>query len=233
MAGRAGTRQLGPLAAIVLGLVLAGSGGLATPAAAAACDPVPVSFQRVIDRATRIFVVTVASRAMDGTTPETYTLVVREALRGAVPDDVDLPTVVTIPAPVVNACGDLLDVGITTHLVLALDVPVVDGAEPLTVPWILRPDGSLSGGWDDGPDRWVDVDAFRAALAGEPFETPAPTARPSVGVVTGDETPLASIGIVVGVVLGVAVAAAVVWWARRGARPTYVRADRGDGPEGS
>ena len=51
MAGRAGTRQLGPLAAIVLGLVLAGSAGLATPAAAAACDPVPVSFQRVIDRA--------------------------------------------------------------------------------------------------------------------------------------------------------------------------------------
>ena len=109
---------------------------------------------------------------------------------------------------------------------------LVDGAAPLTVPWILRPDGSLSGGWDDGPDRWVDVDALRAALAGQPFETPAPTTRPNGGIVPGDETPLASIGILVGVLIGVAIAAAVVWWARRGARPTYVRADRGDDPEG-
>ena len=230
MASRVGTRRLGLLATILVAGVLSGAGPLSTPPPVQACDPVPVPFERVVERAPRIFVVTVASRFMDGGTPAAYTLVVREVLRGSLPDEVDLPIVITVAAPVVNACGDLLDVAITTHLVLAMDVPAFDGADPMTVPWILKPNGTLTGGWDDGPASWVDVDAFRAALAGQAFATPAPTPDPFLGGRPGDETPLASIGILVGVVIGVIAAAGFVVWARRGSRPTYTRSDGGGDP---
>ena len=214
MVGR-GTRLRAAPALLLLALAL---GSAAAPAAAAACDAAPAPFQRVVDGAERIFLVTVAQRQMGDDVPERYSLVVREALRGELPDDVDLPTVVSIPAPVINACGDVLDYGITTHLILALDVPAFDGAEPIAVPWRLMPDGTLQGGHDDGPDRWADLDAFRSALAGRTFATPAPTRVPAVAPAP-DGNPIASVGIVAGIVIGILAGVIVVVTGRRAARP--------------
>jgi hypothetical protein len=232
MVRRAGPRQvLLVMVAVMAASVLAGL-RLAAPADAVACRPAPVSFERVVERATRVFLVTVASRTTAGGAPDTYTLVVREALRGAMPESVTLPTVITIAAPVISGCGDLLDVGITTHLVLALDVPAFDAGDPITVPWIVKPDGSLVGGWDDGPPGWVDLVAFRAALAGEAFATPAPTRDPGPGSGLEDEPPLASVGILAGIIVGVAVALGIVWLARRGSRPVVRHDDGGSGGMG-
>ena len=115
---------------------------------------------------------------MSANTPERYTLVVREALRGGLPDDVDLPEVASSPTG--HQClRRRARHGITTHLILALDVPAFEGAEPIAVPWRLMPDGTLQGGHDDGPERWADLDAFRAALAGRTFATPVPTEVPA------------------------------------------------------
>jgi hypothetical protein len=218
MAGR-GMRRLRAASALI-GLVL--GLGLVSPAAAAACDAAPAPFQRVVDRAERIFLVTVAQRQMGSGGPERYSLVVREALRGTLPDDVDLPSVVSIAAPVINACGDVLDYGITTHLILALDVPAFDGAEPIAVPWRLMPDGTLLGGHDDGPERWADLEAFRNALAGRSFATPGPTPVPAVAIVP-DGNPIASVGIVVALLVGILAGVIVVVTGRRAARPRQPR----------
>ena len=111
--------------------------------------------------------------------PEAYTLVVREALRGALPDE-------RRPADdgqrsrrrSSTAAATCSTYGITTHLVLALDVPAFDGGEPdHRAVAAACPTASLVGGHDDGADDWADLDAFRAALAGEPFATPGPDTR--------------------------------------------------------
>jgi hypothetical protein len=212
MAGRA-CRRLGPL---VLAAGLAGSLSLATGSSLVrACDPVPVPFERIVERAPTIFLVTVAQRSMAGSTPQSYTLVVREMLRGELPEDVTLPTTVTMAAPVVNACGDVLDVRITTHLVLALDVPAFDGAQALTVPWTLRPEGTLEGGYDDGPATWRDVDALRAALEGRPFATPGPTTTPAAGIGEVEGLPVASLAIVAALLLGALAGVLVILGGRR------------------
>ena len=95
--GRRAPSRLGTWsAAITLALAASTATALAGPPAARACDPVPVPFERVAERAEQIFLVTVAQRSMAGATPQSYTLVVREVLRGTLPDDVTLPTTVTI-----------------------------------------------------------------------------------------------------------------------------------------
>jgi hypothetical protein len=217
MAGRTARRLVLLLTTGALAVGL----GVAWPSPALACRPVPVPFQRVVDDAEQIFLVTVAQRTTAGNVPEAYTLVVREALRGALPDGVTLPTTVSIVAPVINACGDVLDVRITTHLVLALDVPAFDGGAPITVPWRLLPDGTLEGGHDDGPATWRDLDAFRSALAGRAYATPGPTRVP-VSMPAPGGAPLASIGIVAGLVIGIVAAALVIIGGRRGG-PTRPR----------
>ena len=220
---RRAPRRLGSLvAAVALAVVaLASSPGRAP--VARACDPVPVPFERVAERADQIFLVTVAQRSMAGAVPQSYTLVVREILRGELPKDVTLPTTVTIAAPVLDACGSVLDARLTWHLVLALDVPAFDGAEPLTVAWRLLPDGRLEHRNDDGPEIWADLDAFKAGLAGQAFATPAPTpfSTPMLGEVEG--LPLASIGIVAGIILGLLAGVAVIVTGRRAARPRVPR----------
>jgi hypothetical protein len=210
MAGRTQRRLVMLLATGVLALGL----GAAWPAPAMACRPIPVPFQRIVEDAKQIFLVTVAQRSMAGNVPQAYALVVREALRGALPDRVSLPATVRIDAPVINACGDQLDVRITTHLVLALDVPAFAGGEPITVPWRLLPDGTLEGGHDDGPATWRDLDALRSALAGEAFATPDPTRAP-VAAPVPDGVPLASIGIVAGLLIGIAAGVLVILGGRR------------------
>ena len=196
---------------VVAGLAMAG------PSTTTACSAAPVPFQRVVEDAETIFLVTVAQRSMAGNIPETYSLVVREALRGALPDGITLPANVSVVAPVINACGDVLDARITTHLVLAMDVPAFEGSEPITVAWRLLPDGTLEGGHDDGPATWRDLDALRAALGGQPFATPGPTRSP-VSMPAPDGPPLASIGIVAGLLVGVAAGVLIILGGRRGSR---------------
>ena len=81
---------------------------------------------------------------------------------------------------------------------------------------------SLVGGHDDGPTTWVDVDALRAALEGEPYATPAPT-RPPDTTPVDPGAPLATFGIVAGIVLGIAAGVAVIVTGRRAARPAPPR----------
>lgn len=229
MPGRASGR-LGPLVAAI---GLAGLLGLATPTPAVhACDAAPVPFQRVVERAEQVFLVTIAQRAMAGNLPESYTLVVREVLRGELPEGVVLPTTVTIAAPVIDGCGTLLDERITRHLVLALDVPVFDGVAPLTVAWRLLPDGRLENRSDDGPAIWPDLAAFKTGLAGGAIASPAPTRvpAPTGGVdAEAERVPIASIGIFVGVAIGVLAGLLVVVVGRRAAAP---RAPRPPPPPG-
>lgn len=201
---------------LLVGSVLAG----ASPTLA--CSAAPVPFQRVVEDAEQIFLVTVAQRTMAGTVPQSYSLVVREALRGALPDGITLPANVNVAAPVINACGDVLDVRITTHLILALDVPAFADAAPISVAWRLLPDGTLEGGHDDGPATWRDLDALRAALEGRAFATPGPT-RPPASTPVPDSTPLASIGIVAGLLIGIAAGVLVVIGGRRSGRSSRPR----------
>jgi hypothetical protein len=218
------TRQLaaGMLAgAVGLGWPTAGVGA-ASPSAPVACTPTPVPFERVVDDAKQVFLVTVATRRFAGGIPETYTFVVREALRGTLPDGVSLPATITVEAPVVTNCGGRLDARVNAHLVIALAVPAFEGGPLLAVPWQLRPDGTLIGGFDDGPERWLDLDALRDALAGRPFATPAPTVAPTaVGEVPG--APLAAFGILVGLVGGMLAGIAVIIAGRRAGRPRQPR----------
>jgi hypothetical protein len=214
------TRRLaaGMLAgAVGLGVPTAGVGA-ATPSAPVDCTPTPVPFERIVDDAKQVFLVTVATRRFAGGVPETYTFVVREALRGTLPEDVSLPATITVEAPVVTTCGGLLDARVNAHLVIALAVPAFDGGPAIAVPWQLRPDGSLVGGFDDGPDRWLDLEALRDALAGRPFATPQPTVAPTV-VGEAEGAPLAAFGILVGLVGGVLAGIAVIMAGRRAARP--------------
>jgi hypothetical protein len=213
-------RARGRLGLLVAVLGLAGSLAPVAPTPVArACDPVPVPFARVAERADQIFLVTVAQRSMAGAVPQSYTLVVREVLRGELPEDVSLPTTVTIAAPLLDGCGRVLDERITRHLVLALDVPAFDDAAPLTVAWRLLPDGRLEGRNDDGPAIWADLDAFKAGLVGEAFATPPPTPQPAPDIGEPEGVPLASVGIVLGIILGVLAGALVVLTGRRAARP--------------
>ena len=218
MAGRTMRRLRASLAAsgLAVGLALAG------PTGTLACSAAPVPFQRVVEDAEQIFLVTVATRTMAGDVPESYSLVVREALRGALPDGTTLPANVKVAAPVINACGDVLDARITTHLVLAMDIAAFADAEPVTVAWRLLPDGTLEGGEDDGPATWRDLDALRAALDGRAFATPGPTRAP-VSMPVPDAAPLASIGIVVALLIGIAAGVLVILGGRRGGRPTPPR----------
>ena len=213
-------RASGRLGLLVAAMGLAGSLALATPPVSArACDAAPVPFDRVAERADQIFLVTVAQRAMAGNVPERYTLVVREVLRGKLPDDVTLPATVTIAAPVIDGCGTVLDERLTWHLVLALDVPAFDGAAPVTVPWRLLPDGRLESRTDDGPPIWATLDAFKAGLAGEAFATPGPTPVPPIPTGEVEGLPLASLGIVAGLILGILAGVLVVITGRRAGRP--------------
>jgi hypothetical protein len=222
MARRA-THRLGSLVAAA-GLALAALSSVALHAPVArACDAVPVPFERVAERADQIFLVTVAQRSMAGAVPQNYTLVVREVLRGELPQDVTLPTTVTIAAPVLDGCGTVLDARLTWHLVLALDVPAFDGAEPLTVAWRLLPDGRLEQRNDDGPPIWADLDAFKAGLAGRAFATPPPTPAPAPMAGEVEGVPLASVGIVAALVVGVIAGVLVVLMGRRAARPRTPR----------
>jgi hypothetical protein len=217
-------RATGRLGLLVAAMGLAGSLALAAPAPVArACDPVPVPFDRVAERAEQVFLVTVAQRSMAGSVPEAYTLVVREVLRGELPGDVALPTTVSISAPVVDGCGSVLDERLTYHLVLALDVPVFDGAAPLTVAWRLLPDGRLESRTDDGPPIWADLDAFKAGLAGQAFETPPPTPQPAPAIGEVEGLPLATLGIVAGILLGIGAGVLVILTGRRAARPRTPR----------
>ncbi len=84
------------------------------------------------------------------------------------------------------------------------------------------PDGTLQGGHDDGPERWADLDAFRSALAGQTFATPAPTRVPAVAPAP-DGNPIASIGIVAGILIGILAGVIVVVTGRRAARPRQPR----------
>lgn len=205
---------------VVVALVISAGATAAWPGPVAACSAAPVPFERVAEGAPRIFLVTVASRSMAGGVPASYSLVVREAIRGTLPGEVTLPTVVQVAAPVVSACGDVLDAAINTHLVLALDVPAFDTGPPMAVAFELRPDGSLVGGHLDEPVTFVDLAAFRAALDGAPVATSSPTAVVTSPAAPADEAPLASIGILAGVLVGIAAALGIVWMARRGSRPS-------------
>ncbi len=223
MARRA-SRRLGPLLTAI-GLASLSVLAAATPAVGA-CSAAPIPFQRVVERAEQVFLVTVAQRAMAGSTPESYTLVVREVIRGELPEGVVLPTTVTIAAPVIDACGTILDERITRHLVLALDVPVVDGEAPLTVAWRLLPDGRLENRSDDGPAIWPDLAAFKIGLAGGDIASPAPTRlpAPTSGVdAEAERVPIATIGIVVGLVIGIVAGLLVVLVGRRAAAPRSPR----------
>ncbi len=228
MPGRRGTRwslaavtrrfAAGLLAgAIGIGWPTAGVGA-ASPSAPVACTPTPIPFQRVVDDAEQVFLVTVATRRFSGGVPERYSFVVREMLRGTLPEDVALPTTITVEAPVVTSCGGRLDARVNAHLVIALGVPAFDGQPQLAVPWLLRPDGSLTGGFDDGPDRWIDLDALKDALAGRPFATPRPTSAP-LDTGEGQGAPLAAMGILIGLVGGAIAGLAVILAGRRAARP--------------
>lgn len=207
-------------AAVIWSVAFAGPQTLvaaASPSLPITCTPRPVPFERIVDRAPQVFLVTVATRRFSGGIPDRYTFVVREALRGELPEDVKLPTTITVEAPVVTSCGSVLDARVNSHLVIALAIPAFDGEPLLAVPWRLRPDGTLSGGFDDGPDRWADIQALRDALAGRPFATPGPTTAP---VIANEDQgpPTASIGIVIGLIGGALAAVAVVMAGRRAAR---------------
>jgi hypothetical protein len=230
-AGRGGTRGVlaGPLGRLAAGCLAAWLVAAASPAAsgsgdpAASCVPRLVPFQRVLDAAEQVFLVTIATRHNDGGRAVAYGLTVREAMRGTLPATVTLPTSITIAAPVVTTCGDTLEVGLATHLVLAPSVPAFDDAPPLDVVWIVQNDGTLVGGYDDGPKRWANLEAFRNALAGLPYETAPPTRPPFIPPTVEEGLPLASIGIVVGVVGGIVAGLLVVIAGRRaGRRPPGV-----------
>lgn len=217
MTGRAPSRLVG----VVMAATIAIGTGLAAAPAASACSAAPVSFQHVVDHAPQIYLVTVASRAMSENVPNGYSLVVREAIRGPLPDDVSLPTLVRVAAPRVTACGDVLDVPISSHMVVAFDVPAFEDGEPLAVAWIIRQDGSLVGaGYDDGPAVWPDLDALRAALAGGAIPTPGPSAAPVAPEPADEEPPIATLGILIGLLAGVVAVVAFALIGRR--RPRRV-----------
>lgn len=91
--------------------------------------------------------------------PRGISLAVEETLRGAGPDLVTVER----PRQAVGVCHDAFTVWRRTRLLLAFDLRPLAGGGPLMPAWVVRPDGTLQGIYDDPP--YETLDAARAALA--------------------------------------------------------------------